>query len=108
MTKDQYLMMCEQTGEEVDWEKCPPDVEDFPSIVIDTMNIFNTLGNRVYGDVGYVGKDFTNFNFLLKQYNIPKHQIDYVLELIIWLDSRAIEKSQKQIKSEYDRIKNKK
>ena len=108
MTKDQYLMMCEQTGEEVDWEKCPPDVEDFPSIVIDTMNIFNTLGNRVYGDVGYVGKDFTNFNFLLKQYNIPKHQIDYVLELIIWLDSRAIEKSQKQIKAEYDRIKNKK
>ena len=101
-------MMCEQTGEEVDWDKCPPDVEDFPSIVIDTMNIFNTLGNRVYGDVGYVGKDFTNFNFLLKQYNIPKHQIDYVLELIIWLDSRAIEKSQKQIKSEYDRIKNKK
>lgn len=108
MTKDQYLMMCEQTGEEVDWDKCPPDVEDFPSIVIDTMNIFNTLGNRVYGDVGYVGKDFTNFNFLLKQYNIPKHQIDYVLELIIWLDSRAIEKSQKQIKAEYDRIKNKK
>lgn len=101
-------MMCEQTGEEVDWDKCPPDVEDFPSIVIDTMNIFNTLGNRVYGDVGYVGKDFTNFNFLLKQYNIPKHQIDYVLELIIWLDSRAIEKSQKQIKAEYDRIKNKK
>ena len=40
MTKDQYLTMCEQTGEEVDWEKCPPDIEDFPTIVIDSLNIY--------------------------------------------------------------------
>ena len=34
MTKDQYLEMCEQTGEEVDWDRCPPDIEDFPTIDI--------------------------------------------------------------------------
>lgn len=108
MTKDQYLMMCEQTGEEIDWEKCPPDVEDFPSVVIYALNIFNTLGNKIYPEIGYTGKDFTNFKFLLKQYNIPKHHVDYVLDLILWLDSRAIEKSQKKLKAEHDRIKNKK
>ena len=48
MTKDQYLEMMEQMGEEPDWEKCPPDWEDFPDIVIITMNIFNSMGDRVY------------------------------------------------------------
>jgi len=100
--------MCEQTGEEINWEKCPPDVEDFPSVVIYALNIFNTLGNKIYPEIGYTGKDFTNFEFLLKQYNIPKHQVDYVLDLILWLDSRAIEKSQKKLKAEHDRIKNRK
>ena len=28
MTKDQYLRMVEQTGEEIDWDKCPPEPED--------------------------------------------------------------------------------
>ena len=34
MTKDQYLRMVEQTGEEIDWDKCPPDIEDFPDSII--------------------------------------------------------------------------
>ena len=43
MTKDQYLRMVEQTGEEIDWEKCPPDLEDFPNSVIDALNILASL-----------------------------------------------------------------
>ena len=101
-------MMCEQTGEEVDWEKCPPDWEDFPDIVIDALNIFHSMGDRVYPEVGYIGKDFANFEFLLKRYKVSKHQIDYVVETILWLDGRAIERSQKKLKAEYDRVKNKK
>ncbi len=100
-------MMCEQTGEEIDWEKCPPDWEDFPDLIVDTLNIFNSLGDRVYGDVGYVGKDFTNLNFLIDIYKIQEHQIEFIFELILWLDSRAIEKSQKRLKAEYDKMKNK-
>jgi hypothetical protein len=107
MTKDQYLMMCEQTGEEINWEKCPPDWEDFPDIVINTISIFNSMGDRVYPDIGYIGKDFTNFQFLLKYYNIDNNQIDFVLDTILWLDNRTIEKSQKRMKAEYDRMKNK-
>ena len=100
-------MMCEQTGEEIDWEKCPPDWEDFPDIVVSTISIFNSMGDKVYPDIGYIGKDFTNFKFLLKHYNINNNQIDFVLDTILWLDNRTIEKSQKRIKAEYDRMKKK-
>ena len=44
-------MMCEQTGEEIDWKKCPPDIEDFPSLVIDILNIFHSLGDRIYPEI---------------------------------------------------------
>jgi len=106
MTKDQYLRMCEQTGEEIDWDRCPPEIEDFPPIVLDALNIFNSLGNRVYPDVGYTGKDFTNFKIFCKVYGIKEHQIDYLMELLLFLDSRSIEESNKQIKAAHDKIKN--
>jgi len=108
MTKDQYLMMCEQTGDEIDWEKCPPEWNDFPTVVLDAMNIFHSMGDRIYPEIGYIGKDYTNFDFLLKQYSIEEHQKDYVFDLIMTLDSRRIEASQKKLKAEYDKIKRKK
>ena len=61
MTKDQYLRMVEQTGEEIDWERCPPDLQDFPESIIDALNIFHSLGNRVYPEIGYIGKDFSEW-----------------------------------------------
>lgn len=107
MTKDQYLEMMQQMGEEPDWDKCPPDWEDFPEIVITALNIFNSLGDRLYPDIGYIGKDFTNFDFLLKNYKVESHNTEYIFELILFLDSRAIELSQKRLKAEYDKMKRK-
>jgi hypothetical protein len=107
MTKDQYLEMMEQMGEEPNWDKCPPDWEDFPEIVITALNIFNSLGDRLYPDIGYIGKDFTNFDFLLKNYKVESHNTEYIFELILFLDSRAIELSQKKLKAEYDKMKRK-
>ena len=40
MSKEQYLMMCEQTGMEIDWDKCPEELEDFPDLVHTAMNVF--------------------------------------------------------------------
>jgi len=40
MTKDQYLRMVEQTGEEIDWDRIPPDLEDFPESVYTALCIF--------------------------------------------------------------------
>jgi len=108
MTKDQYIMMCEQTGEEIDWDKCPPDWGDFPDIVSIIMSIFNSLGDRIYPEIGYTGKDFTNLEFLLKHYKVAEHEVDFVYNIILWLDSRTIERSQKKLKAEYDRVRNKK
>ena len=74
MTKDQYLRMVEQTGEEIDWEKCPPEMEDFPDSVHTAISIYNSLGDRVYPDIGYVGKDFTNLNLLYNFYYITEKE----------------------------------
>lgn len=100
-------MMCEQTGQEIEWDKCPPDWEDFPELISTILNIYNSLGDRVFPDIGFLGKDFTTFNFLLEHYDIQKHEIDFVFKTILWLDSRAIKESQKRLKREMDRLKRK-
>ena len=99
--------MCEQTGEEIDWKRCPPDIEDFPESVYTAMNIFNCLGNRVFGDVGFTGKDYTNLNILYKQYYVKEHEKDWIFELLLHLEGRSIETSQRQIKAEMEKIKRK-
>ena len=107
MSKEQYLMMCEQTGEEIDWDRCPPEIEDFPSSIHNAMNIFNSLGDRIYGDVGFIGKDYTNFEFLLKQYDISDYLKDFIFEIIVFMESRQVEESQRKLKAEFSKIKKK-
>lgn len=97
--------MVEQTGEEIDWEKCPPELDDFPESIITALNIFGSLGVRIYPEVGYLGKDYTNLALLYDLYGIKENEKDWIFELLLFLDTRAIEESQKQMKSEMDRIK---
>ena len=100
--------MCEQTGQEIDWDRCPPDIEDFPESVITALNIFNSLGNRIYPDVGFVGKDYTNLSLLYKFYGITEHiEKEYIFELLLFIDNKTQEDSRKQLKSEYDKLKRK-
>ena len=99
--------MMDQMNEEPDWDKCPPDWEDFPELVVTCMNIYHSMGDRIFPDVGFIGKDYTNFKFLLENYGIEEHQKDFVFDTLLWLDSRAIEASQKRLKAEYDRMKRK-
>tara|TARA_Y100000361_G_C11075264_1_gene297912 strand:- start:435 stop:761 length:327 start_codon:yes stop_codon:yes gene_type:complete len=108
MTKEQYLMMCEQTGEEIDWDRCPPEPEDFPSSVITALNIFNSLGNKVYGDVGYTGKDFTNIDLILEVYKVTSYlERSWILELLLFMDSIAIEENNQRLKEAHAKIKKK-
>ena len=107
MTKDQYLEMMDQMNEEPDWDKCPPDWEDFPELVVTCMNLYHSMGDRIFPDIGFIGKDYTNFKFLLENYGIEEHQKDFVFDTLLWLDSRAIEASQKRLKAEYERMKRK-
>ena len=100
-------MMCEQTGQEVDWERCPADWEDFPPLVWEAVNIYNSLGDRVFPDVGYIGKDFTNLSFIFELEGTSKYAQEIIFDLILWLDARNIKLSQEKIKAEHAKIKQK-
>jgi hypothetical protein len=106
MTRDKYFTMMEQLEQEPKDSEIPPDWEDLPDIMVYAMNTFNSLGDRVYPDIGFVGKDYTNLSTYMKIYEIQDPE--YFLEILQFLDSRAIKKSQEQLKREHDKLKRKK
>lgn len=103
MTKSKYLTMCEQMGREPKENEIPPDWEDFPEVVVIAVNVFNMLGDKVFPEIGYIGKDYTNLTVLMSLHNI--HDKEFFLEVLTWLDQRAIKKSSEQLKKEYDKLK---
>ena len=105
MTRDKYLEMMEQLGQEPSQEEIPPDYEDLPDIMVQAITTFNQLGDRLYPEIGYTGKDFTNLPFYLEMYGVE--DTEFFLETLSWLDSRAIKESSEQLKREYDKIKRK-
>ena len=107
MTAERYFEMQEQMGQPIEEDKIPPDMNDFPEIVECAIEIYNRLGDRVYPEIGYIGKDYTNLNLYMKIYEIEEKETDFLLEIIQWLDARAIKKSQEHLKREYDKIKRK-
>ena len=95
----------EQLGREPIEEEIPPAWEDFPDIVVMAVNTFNYLGDRVFPDIGYVGKDYTNLPQYLQIYEVEDKE--FFLEILNFLDSRAIKQSSEQMKKEYDKLKRK-
>ena len=106
MTRDRYFMMCEQLGKDPDPEEIPPDWEDFPDIVVEAMTVFSMLGDRIMADIGFVGKDFTNLPHYIDIYNIQDKEL--FLEILVFLESRAIDQSRETMKKERDKLKRKK
>lgn len=106
MTKDRYLDMQEQLGKDPDPERCPPAAEDFPEVLLDAISIFNMLGDRVYPEIGYVGKDYTNLPILIEVMQVDNKEL--LLDALARLDGHAIQKSQERLKREYDKLKRKK
>jgi len=106
MTRERYLEMCDQLGKEPVESEIPPDWQDFPETAVNAMNTFNMLGDRLLPDIGYIGKDYTNLSYYLEIYNVEDKE--FFLELLTWLDSRAVQTSQEQMKREHDKLKRKK
>jgi len=106
MTRDRYLEMMEQLGQEPKEEEIPPDWEDLPDIVFFAVNTYNILGDRVYPEIGFMGKDYTNLPYFLDVYGIT--DVEFFLEILHWLDTRAIKSSSDKLKKEYDKLKRKK
>ncbi len=105
MTQERYLKMCEQMGKDPDPEEMPPDINDFPDIAILAFNTFSSLGDRVYPDIGYMGKDFTTLPFYIKMHGIENTEL--FLEILTYLESRAIKSSAELMKREREKLKRK-
>ena len=97
--------MCEQLEQEPIENEIPPDWEDFPEVVQYAINTFNQLGDRVFPEIGFVGKDYTNLSHYLEVYDV--NDKEFFLEILSWLDSRAIKKSSEDLKRQYDKLKRK-
>jgi len=106
MTRDRYLEMMEQLGQEPKEEEIPPDWEDLPDIIFFAVNTYNILGDRVYPEIGFMGKDYTKLPYFLDVYGIT--DVEFFLEIMHWLDTRAIKSSSEKLKKEYDKLKRKK
>jgi hypothetical protein len=107
MTQDKYLKLCEQLNKDPVPEEIPPSLEDLPFIAQVALVIFNNLGDRVFPEIGYIGKDYTNLPILMQIYDIDNRDKDLLIDILGWLDSRAIKKSSDRLKKEYDKIKRK-
>ena len=105
ISKEQYLATMKELGQEPDSKKIPLGFEDVPEDAQLAFNIYNKLGNRVYGDVGFTGKDYTNLPILIEIYRICDK--DLLIDLLNVIDAFNINKSQKQLKKMYDDMKKK-
>ncbi len=105
MTRDRYFEMCEQLGKEPVEKEIPPDWNDFPSFVQEAINTFNSLGDRMDSEMGFMGNDYTNLPYYLEVYEVTDKE--YFLDLLGWLDSRAISDSRAAIQREHDKAKRK-
>jgi hypothetical protein len=103
MTRDKYFTMMEQLEKEPKDAEIPPDLEDLPDDAITAMNVFNSLGDRVYPEIGYTGKDYTTLELQMSLHFISNKE--FFLEVLNWLEARAIKKASEQLKREYDKLK---
>ena len=108
MSREKYFSICEQLGKEPNPEKIPPDLNDFPELMRNAIETFNRLGDRVYPDIGYVGKDYTLLDYYLDICGVDdSSDLEFFLDILSWLDSRAIQRSAKEIKQELEKLKRK-
>ncbi len=102
MTREKYYLMCEQLNKEPDPNEVPPEIEDFPSDIQKALVVFNKLGDRIFADVGYLGKDYVQLPIYIDTYEVENKKM--FLETLLKLDAKLIEKSAKAMKSEREKI----
>lgn len=94
--------MCEQIGEIPNPDRIPPEVYDFPIDVQKAIVLYNKLGDRIFPDIGYLGKDYTQLPIYMDVYEVEDKRI--FLETLLRLDAKTIEKSQEALKRERDKV----
>ena len=89
--------MAEQMGYTIDPSKAPPRIEDLPEEVSIAFELYSYFPDKVDGMAGYLGKDFSLFGTLMSVYEISKNIQAVVLEILVWMNQRAVTKAQAQL-----------
>ena len=85
---DQYLMICEQLGQEPKQEDMPVEFSDFHPEVQQAIMIYNLLPSRIAEFSGtYLGKDFGNLSFFFDMYEIERGWRQFYFQVVLMLDS---------------------
>lgn len=88
--------MCEQLNKEPVEAECPPGFEDLPRALQQAIEVFNKLGDRVYPDIGYLGKDYTSLEIYMEIMQIQDREL--FMEALLRLDAALIKKSAEDLK----------
>lgn len=91
MTKDKYLETCRLLNEDIDYEKMPPDYEDFPTYVHQAMDVFNCLPDTYSGGMEplYSGKDYSALSGIMQVLQVDSEDTLQVFKVVHHLDTRA-------------------
>ena len=92
-------------GQEPVEAEIPPAWEDFPEIVLLAIDTFSQLGDKLAADIGYLGKDFTNLSYYMDIHGVEDKEL--FLQILTFLESRAINQSQEQLKRDREKLKRK-
>ena len=104
MTKEQYLLMCDELGTEVDYKQVPADYNDFPFEVQVALQIFSILPDNWEGMSGtYMGKDYSILPYLFDEiFEVENKQLTMKFLLIIGgivMEQRTQQQKARQRKS---------
>jgi len=95
MTKEKYISMCKALGDEIKEEDLPPDLDDFPSYVHVSLDVFNCLPDTYSGGMEpiYSGKDIASITALYDIMQVDPSDKARILRVIQYLDTRARKKA---------------
>jgi hypothetical protein len=105
VTRESYLKLKEQLGEEPNPDEIPPEIDDFPEDVQKAVITFNKLGDRIVADIGYLGKDYASLPVHIEVCKPESKEI--FLEALLRLDERLIKESAETMRQEREKLKKK-
>ena len=106
MSQEKYFELMRQLGKEPDLAETPVGWDDLPEIVQETINIYNLLPDKIYPEIGYTGKSYESLLILFDVYEIDNRKLS--VEILYFIDQKAIKKASEDLKRQYDKLKNKK
>ena len=95
MTHEKIMRMYEGREDQINWEKMPPMLSDFPHDCQQALLTYHKYGDRSVSELGFLGKDFTLIDKLSKDVI----DISLYLDTLIKIDHFYIEKNAKDIEA---------